>query len=347
METTACFVGVEMKVEIDENLGRFISDSGFDNSCSISRKRRGINSKVLMIEHKNHKYIVKDYCDQRSTTKSRLEAEYSFLQLLKHHGISRVPRPLRRDKKHGYGLYSFLPGQHVQSPSTKHVLAAARFIKEINVKVAYENIKGIENAAESCFSIQDHLDILSKRVQRLVDLSSRQPSLGLYNEFVDSMIRKKYKQIHDLILVKYSEASRTRSLSLEEKIISPSDFGFHNMLVHKDIVRFIDFEYAGWDDPAKLWCDFACQPQVPVSKEQWEYFVTRFSSWLPNYNNVKKRSDDLLLLYRLKWCCIMLNEFTDNELEHRLNTHEGYRARLDQKMHKTISYFNKHLKMVS
>ena len=42
-----------------------------------------------------------------------------------------------------------------------------------------------------------------------------------------------------------------------DKCLSPSDFGFHNVIVEKDkILRFIDFEYAGWDDPAKMVSDF-------------------------------------------------------------------------------------------
>jgi thiamine kinase-like enzyme len=332
-----------MKVKIDENLRRFINDIGFDSSCPISQKHGGINSKVLMIRHKNCKYIVKDYCDHRKTTRSRLEAEYSFLQLLQRHGVSRVPKPLRKDVKHGYGLYSFVPGEHIRSPSIRHVLGAAQFIEDINIQVPQENRKGIGNAAESCFSIQDHLDVVHERIQRLVRVSSKQPGLGLYNEIVESLIQEKYKQIHDQILVKYSGASRARPINPKEKIISPSDFGFHNMLVHKDAISFIDFEYSGWDDPAKLWCDFSCQPEVPINEEQRECFVSTFSDWLPNYYAVKERSDDLLLLYRLKWCCIMLNGFTDERIVSERSMRKIQEEELDKQINKTISYFNSHL----
>ena len=42
--------------------------------------------------------------------------------------------------------------------------------------------------------------------------------------------------------------------------MSPSDFGFHNVIKKDDFLYFIDFEYAGLDDPVKLICDFYCQP---------------------------------------------------------------------------------------
>ncbi|HRD75978.1 MAG TPA: aminoglycoside phosphotransferase family protein, partial [Hyphomicrobiaceae bacterium] len=65
-----------------------------------------------------------------------------------------------------------------------------------------------------------------------------------------------------------------RPLDHHEQCLSPSDFGFHNALSDAGRVTFIDFEYAGRDDPAKLASDFCCQPEIPVPAEQHEAFVT-------------------------------------------------------------------------
>ena len=46
----------------------------------------------------------------------------------------------------------------------------------------------------------------------------------------------------------------------ENRVISQSDVGFHNMLIGKNKVYFLDFEYAGWDDPGKLFSDLLLQP---------------------------------------------------------------------------------------
>ena len=52
-----------------------------------------------------------------------------------------------------------------------------------------------------------------------------------------------------------------------DRVVSPSDFGFHNALRTEDgRLAFLDFEYAGWDDPAKLVCDFELQPAVPAPR---------------------------------------------------------------------------------
>src|SRR6185503_11886129 len=62
-----------------------------------------------------------------------------------------------------------------------------------------------------------------------------------------------------------SIATRGNSSNLNlQPRLSPSDFGYHNaVLADDETVRFFDFEYAGWDDPAKLVCDFFNQVEVP------------------------------------------------------------------------------------
>lgn len=45
------------------------------------------------------------------------------------------------------------------------------------------------------------------------------------------------------------------TLAPHQRFPSPSDFGPHNALVHGGHTVFVDFEYAGWDDPAKLMGD--------------------------------------------------------------------------------------------
>ena len=101
-------------------------------------------------------------------------------------------------------------------------------------------------------------------------------------------------------------------LAAADVIASPSDFGFHNALFDPadGRLRFIDFEYAGRDDPAKLVCDFFCQPEVPVPTEAFEGFVERVISGLALPDVHRARCRMLLDLYRVKWAVIILNHFT-------------------------------------
>ncbi len=99
-------------------------------------------------------------------------------------------------------------------------------------------------------------------------------------------------------------------LPLPERSLSPSDFGFHNALLQDDgMVRFVDFEYAGWDDPAKLVNDFFCQPAVPVPQLWYPWFAERVASEFPDPPWHLRRMELLFPVYSVKWCCILLNVF--------------------------------------
>ena len=100
-------------------------------------------------------------------------------------------------------------------------------------------------------------------------------------------------------------------IPVADRCLSPSDFGFHNAILEGDQrLCFVDFEYAGWDDPAKTVCDFLCQPAIarpgrPIPAA----FADAVSAGLSDAATHQRRVALLLPVYRLKWCCIMLNEF--------------------------------------
>ncbi|NCW27038.1 MAG: hypothetical protein EBV83_01870 [Verrucomicrobia bacterium] len=92
--------------------------------------------------------------------------------------------------------------------------------------------------------------------------------------------------------------------------ISPSDFGFHNSLLGDDNrLRFFDFEYAGWDDPAKMAADFFCQPRIPAPASEFHRVAAFLGELFPLDAEVPERATSLWPVYRMKWICIMLNEF--------------------------------------
>jgi hypothetical protein len=101
-----------------------------------------------------------------------------------------------------------------------------------------------------------------------------------------------------------------RALRPDQCCLSPSDFGFHNALADDDgRVTFLDFEYAGRDDPAKLVSDFFCQPEIPVPLSYHASFLMRLADGLELDDAGRARCRILLDAYRIKWSCILLNDF--------------------------------------
>jgi hypothetical protein len=75
------------------------------------------------------------------------------------------------------------------------------------------------------------------------------------------------------------------------------------------VLSFLDFEYSGRDDPAKLVCDFFCQPEKAVSLAYFPEFTDRVAAGIQIPDSVKFRCRILLRAYQIKWACIILNDF--------------------------------------
>jgi hypothetical protein len=83
------------------------------------------------------------------------------------------------------------------------------------------------------------------------------------------------------------------------------------------MVTFLDFEYAGWDDPAKMVSDFFSQLAVPVPFEHFERFLAAALAFSPNAEMLAVRTRILLPVFRMKWCCIVMNDFLPDTLRRR------------------------------
>ena len=77
-------------------------------------------------------------------------------------------------------------------------------------------------------------------------------------------------------------------------ILSPSDFGYNNILLNSNKLMFLDFEYSGLDDPLKLCFDFIANPNTKFSNIENEIFLKKFSNKL-KINNLKKVLMTLLI----------------------------------------------------
>ena len=107
-------------------------------------------------------------------------------------------------------------------------------------------------------------------------------------------------------------------LSRKFQTLSPSDFGFHNSLrIDEQKIVFLDFEYFGWDDPAKMVSDFLWHPAMSLSEDLKVYFVRRMRTIFKEDPGFNVRLKSVFPLFGLKWCLIFLNEFISTESDRR------------------------------
>jgi hypothetical protein len=189
---------------------------------------------------------------------------------------------------------------------------ALEFIVDLN-RSRRKSPTSIPTAAEGCFSIAEHLACVQQRVSRLQTIERQSEVDRLAASFITNELAPMWDQCQTAIL-SATRVEHFEQLPWDERCLSPSDFGFHNALYRSDgNLRFFDFEHAGWDDPAKMICDFFCQPQIPVGIRFWDQFANTLAETIGDGGRVAARAQRLLPAYQIKWCCIMLNDFLRTE----------------------------------
>ena len=99
--------------------------------------------------------------------------------------------------------------------------------------------------------------------------------------------------------------------------MSASDFGFHNAINSEDgRLYFVDFEYFGWDDPAKMISDFFLQPALRLPVGLREGFFNRIRGNYKNDPGLEMRLSMIYPILGVKWCLIMLNVFLGTGYEY-------------------------------
>jgi hypothetical protein len=274
----------------------------------VTRLNGGKNNRVFRVDDSA---VLKLYHWDARDTRDRLRAEWQFLTYAWARGVRNIPQPLARDDSAHAGLYTLLSGKPLVAGNVTatHVTAALDFLLAVNA--APRDPAALDPGSEACFSLNEHIATIDRRVARLAGLDPEAP----HRDAADALVRDQLGPTWDMVRTRLLSGAQRLGireadrLSDAELCISPSDFGFHNALADGARIGFIDFEYAGRDDPAKLVCDFFCQPEVPVPTSYMPDFAQRLIAGLGLNPSHEGRCRLLLDAYRVKWTCIILNDF--------------------------------------
>jgi thiamine kinase-like enzyme len=299
-----------------DRVGRLLREASFGGEFELVPLLGGGNSRAFRIDlaANGPPLFLKEYYQHADDPRDRLGAEFAFATFAWTKGLRTCARPYAMDRDGRCALFSFLDGRKLESREIAYsgIAQCLRFYQTINAHNDTAEARLLPAASEACFCLRDHWECLHRRMQRLKAISSHTVVDKQALEFIHNDLAPAC----EMHLAESQDAAASLGISARSAIgqrdrcLSPSDFGFHNVLQAADgTLQFLDFEYAGWDDPAKTVCDFFCQPACPVPRQYYAYFaeeVARMTSDPPFH---RLRLDLLMPLYELKWCCIMLNDF--------------------------------------
>ena len=292
---------------------------------SIEEVGGGRNSRVhRLLVGPSCTYALKSYFQHASDKRQRLKTEFYSLRFLRENGIRNVPQPVAASTEHKVAIYEWVNGQRIACDAidSTAISAAASFLAELQTLRSQPGSRSFQAASEACFSGQTLVENVSDRLQPLL---ARQDHDDL-QVFLSRDLAPAFARI-----IGWSRERAGESFYIElpedRRILSPSDFGFHNALCcEKGQICFLDFEYFGWDDPAKTVSDFLLHPAMPLAhhrKQQFARAVLEAFSFDPN---LAERLQAYYPLYGLKWCLILLNEFLPDQLLRRQFATANYQS---------------------
>jgi hypothetical protein len=272
------------------------------DSVSLDRIGGGRNSQVYQLTSAAGRYALKAYF---ADTRNRLRTEFQALTFVWNNGLDDVPRPIATCPEHSFAIYSWIEGRRPDPITPRHIATATDFIERLAALRHKPGADSLPNAAEAYFSGRAVLENCRARLAPLLTVYDPPLHTFLDTELIPAIAAAEKRIGQDL------------DLPPEARTLSSSDFGFHNSLETLDHLYFLDFEYFGWDHPAKLVCDFLLHPAMSLSVELKRQFTAESLAALSFCPNLRAHIEAFYPLFGIKWCLILLNEFLPDHLLRR------------------------------
>lgn len=231
----------------DEELTRLLEEALTHGPVS-----QGGNSSIYRARWNDRDIAVKDY-RARSDLTIRASREWSGLSLLWTLGLRIAPEPL------GVSLNSgLLAMEWIETSEDRDSISPDEAISLLEQLRRAENDPLSQSLNDAADSIREPQDLLSQVNERLMGLRKYESLGGVLDSVEEAleMLSGQDKRLHTAI-----------------RILSPSDFGPHNLIRSIQGARIIDLEFFGWDDAHKLVADTILHPLNPWRDDEKSEFV--------------------------------------------------------------------------
>ncbi len=268
------------------------------------------NNKIKRFIDNEFDLIIKFYDDQSLLKHQRETYFYEFLNKKK---IKSIPRLQYYSLKDRFSIFDYFENDNTQVVFDKSLLKTfANFINNINLSLVINDYKF--RAIDSAFSLQEHFNNINTLIHKYKNLCNN----NLYNYDYEFDLLNKYHKILLNYKILNKDLINTKKTEL---ILSPSDFGAHNILKTTNGVYFIDFEFSGIDDPAKLICDFFLHPRNLFDHKLIDFFCDNL--FFMNIN-ILKRVKFLFPIYTIKWILIFINYIDQKNIKKKENLIQNF-----------------------
>ncbi len=279
----------------------------------------GRNNQLFSFTAGGERLVAKHYHCHPEDRRDRLGTEFRALAWLRNQGCTNLPRPVVCDAEAGLAVYEFVEGQRPTAATIgereRNDLVA--FLLRLRDLAGHPEACRFGPASDAVLSPAAAVRQIDRRRQRLAKAAESAPELAA---FLEQHFEPARQRIVDWAAQRSGACRVSWDTPLEpaDRTLSPSDYGFHNALLRPDATLcYLDFEYFGWDDPAKMIADFLLHPglNLPVGVRAG-FFAEMTSRW-PKPASVASRTRIVYPLLGLCWCLIILNEYSEEGARRR------------------------------
>jgi thiamine kinase-like enzyme len=316
------------------------------DTLSIHLVYSGINSIIYRIKTGKNGYIKAKYYKQKSDElHDSIQTEWNTLSYLWKNNIRSINKPVAIFPKDRISLFTYLDGviptkKKINKTTVDQMIAFIKTLKKIS---AQTQAVSLSNAKESCFTISSYFKIIQIKLKSLETSSKQTKNVKRLLDFLQNEYIPLFSSIKKYIHLYCQKKGLPLDYILPQtnRIISPSDVSFTNCILQDTNLNFVDFEYAGWDDPAKLVADLLSRPDGNIPTKFQQYFYKRMISVFKDDHSFHLRFLPISLLITCKWCLIILNiwKIQNNSVN------DSKRIKQLQKARKHIKKIHKWLKI--
>jgi len=294
------------------------------NTKEITELRGGINNHVYRIGGKDG-FVVKRYPTPPAGSRDRMYTEIEFLSYSNEAATGYTPELVLADTDKRCLVMRFVEGEIFEpdmKPSQNDIERAIEFVKCLNAdkSKAYQNIN--TRAAEGFDSINEHITNIANRIMRMQCNHIRIEERGTAVRLLERL-KSDYSYAWNILGGHVERKAIRNKIEAKQLCLSPGDFGFHNAIRCASGTKFIDFEFGGWDDAAKLILDFSLQPRIPV-EDSLPHLAKAFPK--TEQGEIIDRCNILRPIFSIKWKCIILSVLDKERLKRIIEAHPELNA---------------------
>lgn len=288
-------------------------------ATAVAAVNGGNNNRLYCVTAGGAAFALKCYgaADARG---DRLGREFDGLSFLANRGVTAIPAAVAADRVARAALYQWIAGETAAASDggggdIEQALAFVAALRQASRRGDSSDWLG--EAAEACLSAAALRRQIADRLERLQGLTDEPMLADFLSRRLVPAQTSASQRLQDL----YAAAGLDPQADIPPaaRILSPSDFGFHNALRRPDgRLVFVDFEYFGWDDPVKLAADFLWHPGMRLDDSARTAWAAGMAALFMDDPTFAVRLSAQIPLFALRWCLIILNEFLPERRRRRV-----------------------------